>query len=84
MEIEAGRIAQQLEGELNTAARDVQFWGEMEVVRTGLRNARADQTQAFLDEVLKYQPKYDLIFTVNSDGRVVNVNTVGAAAAGKP
>lgn len=84
MEIEAGRIAQQLEGELNTAAREVQFWGEMEVVRAGLRNAKATQTQVFLDEVLKHQPEYDLILIVNSDGRVVNVNTIGASALGKP
>jgi HAMP domain-containing protein len=83
MEIEAGQIAQQLETELNTAAHDVQLWGEMDVIQAGLTSGKSEQPQAFLDDLLKHHAKYDLIFTVSRDGRLASVNHIAASAVGQ-
>jgi HAMP domain-containing protein len=84
MEIETSQIVQQLEDELNSAARDIQIFGEMDVVQAGLKTSTAGQPQAFLDDLLKHQPNYDLILTINRDGRVASVNSIGASAKDKP
>src|SRR5262249_17218755 len=71
LEIETGQIVQQLEDELTSAARDVQLWGEMDAVQAGLRSRQAQQARAFLDDLVREEPKYDLIFTVDRDGLVM-------------
>src|SRR5262249_17945106 len=82
--IEKDQIAQELEDELKNAARDIQLWGEMEVVQASLKHPDSKQTQAFLDDQLKHQPKYDLIFAVDAQGRLAAVNTIAAAVLGEP
>src|SRR5262245_39956017 len=84
MGIEKDQIAQELEDELKNAARDIQLWGEMEVVQASLKHPDSKQTQAFLDDQLKHQPKYDLIFAVDAQGRLAAVNTIAAAVLGEP
>ena len=84
MEIETGQIVQQLEDELTNTVREVQLWGEMDTVQAGLKSSKAGKTEAFLDDLVKREPKYDLIFTVDRDGRIMSINTAAASADGKP
>jgi hypothetical protein len=84
MRIEAGQIARQLEDELKNAERDVEILGEMEIVQASLRNPGANELQPFLDDLLKHQSKYDLIFTVDRGGRLMSLNSIAASARGKP
>src|SRR5262249_28544408 len=58
--------------------------GEMDTVQAGPRTARAEQTRAFLDDLVKEDPKYDLIFTVDRDGLVMSINGAAASVVGKP
>src|SRR5262245_40144777 len=61
MRIEAGQIVQQVEDELRNAAREIKVLGETEIVQSSLRNPGVTQLSSFLDDLLKHQPKYDLI-----------------------
>jgi HAMP domain-containing protein len=84
MEGLAGQIVHQLEDELNGAAREVQVWGEMDLLQAGLRSSQAKETRAFLDDLLKHHRKYDLIFTVDRDGLLISPNNAAINAAGQP
>jgi HAMP domain-containing protein len=85
MEIEAGQLVQQLQDELNNAARDVRILGEMDVVQASLRNSKAAaSTAGLLDDLRRHHAKYDLIFTIDRNGRLASINTIAASAVGKP
>src|SRR5262245_29081193 len=84
MEFEAGRIAEELEEKLTDTAHQVRLWAELDTVQAGLKAPGAKQTQAFFDDVLKQDSKYDLIFSVDRNGLITSINTRGESAAGKP
>src|SRR5262249_31989276 len=65
------------------AAREIKMLGEMEIVQSSLRSPSVTQLPSFLDDLLKHQQKYDLIFTVDQAGRLMSVNSIAASALGK-
>jgi HAMP domain-containing protein len=83
MEIEAGQIVQQFQDELNNTAREIQIIGELGIMQAGLGRPQTGEAAAFLDDLREHQPKYDLIFTVDSENRIASVNSLGASASGK-
>jgi hypothetical protein len=83
MEAETGRIAEQLTEELTDAAREMKLWGGLDMIQAGVRSPQSRQTQAFLDDVSKVNPKYDLIFTVDRNGLITSISTIGSTAAGR-
>jgi HAMP domain-containing protein len=83
MEGETGRIAGELEEELVDAAREMRLWGGLDTIQLGVKTPRSGATQAFLDDLLKQDSKYDLIFTVDRNGLITSINTLSKTAAGK-
>jgi HAMP domain-containing protein len=84
MESEAGQIVQQIEEKLNDAKREVKLWGELEAIQAGTSTTQSRPARTFLDNFLKQDSKYDLIFTVDRNGLITSINSTAANAAGKP
>src|SRR6185295_3000671 len=84
MEVYARQIAQDLDRELNNAEKDLRLWGETDFVQASLKNPRDSLFATFFDDLIRHQSKYDLIFTIGTDGRVAGINSIGHEEAGKP
>src|SRR5215831_2217348 len=83
MQVYARQMAQDLDNELRNAVRELQLWGEADFVQASLENSQHRFFAAFFDELIRQQKKYDLIFTINLDGRIAALNSIGRNEAGK-
>jgi len=84
MESEAGQIVNQLDEKLNDAEREVRLWSELDAIQAGVKTPQSALTRIFLDDLLKHDSKYDLIFTVDRNRRIASTNSLASSAAGKP
>ena len=83
MRVYAHQIADDLESELRDTTQQVQLWGEADFVQASFKRPHDMNFGLFFDEVIRHQPKYDLIFTVGPDERIAAVNSIGREKAGE-
>src|SRR5262249_22464160 len=59
------------------------LWGEADFVHASLKSPGGARFGVFFDELIRHQPKYDLIFTIGRDGQIAALNNIGREQAGK-
>ncbi len=83
MEVQARQISENLVGELNDVAEDLRLWRNIGYIRISLRERQNEQANAFFDDLVYQRKKYDLLLTIDLNGRICAINSIGESLIGE-
>jgi HAMP domain-containing protein len=84
MEVQARQISRILTIELESAAEDVRLWRNTIYIIDSVKQHSNEPANAFLTDVVKGRlEKYDLLFTIDSEGRICAINEDGQSLIGE-
>ncbi len=76
-EVQAQQISKDLEDELNDIVEDLLLWSDTRYIRTSLKEGLGEQANTFFDKIIRQRKKYDLLFTIDLEGRIGAINRIG-------
>jgi len=85
MTVQARQTSQNLIDELNNLAEDLQLWREIRYIHTSLKEPRSEHdADTFFDAITSQrEKKYDFLLTINREGRICAINSLGKNLIGK-
>lgn len=84
MQAQARQTSENLQDELNNMAEDLRLWSKIGDVPASLRGHQSENANHFFGETVRQRKIYDLIFTIDLDGRICSINSQGERLLHKP
>ncbi len=83
-EVQVQQISDDLAKELDNIAEDLLLWRDIGYIRISLKQHRVEQASAFFDNIIRQRRNYDLVFTLDLEGRIGAINGIGKNMTGEP
>lgn len=84
MLVQARQTSINLQDELNNMAEDLNLWSKVRDVPVSLRDHESENANRFFSKIVQQRGIYDLVFTIDLQGRICSINERGERLVHKP